>query len=81
MFQGTQLDGKPGMPSKPMIMNMLVKLKDAGVLKVLGSASVGLTLSQVLAAFDGTDFNWGLERRRYWPLPDHVEQWHPENTR
>ena len=35
MFQGTQLDGKPGMPGKPMIMNMLSKLKDAGVLKVL----------------------------------------------
>jgi hypothetical protein len=57
MFQGTQLDGKPGMPSKPMIMNMLSKLKDARVLKVLvqgrGRRVQVLALSQLINLCEG----------------------------
>jgi hypothetical protein len=35
IFQSTHLDGQPSMPSKPMIMNMLGKLKKADILKVI----------------------------------------------
>jgi Fic family protein len=34
IFQSSELDKRAGMPSKPMIMNMLGKLKQSGVLKV-----------------------------------------------
>ncbi len=35
VFQSTHLDGLPTMPSKPMIMNMLGKLKKEGILKTI----------------------------------------------
>lgn len=39
IFQSTHLDGKASMPSKPMIMNMLGKLKAARILKVVRPGS------------------------------------------
>jgi Fic family protein len=39
IFQSTHLDGQPSMPSKPMIMNMLGKLKKADILKVVRPGS------------------------------------------
>jgi Fic family protein len=35
VFQSTHLDGLPTMPSRPMIMNMLGKLKAAGILAII----------------------------------------------
>jgi Fic family protein len=39
IFQSTHLDGQASMPSKPMIMNLLGKLKRAGILKVVRPGS------------------------------------------
>lgn len=39
VFQTSHFDRKPGMPSKPMIMNLLGKLKAAGILKVIREGS------------------------------------------
>ena len=39
IFTSSQFDDCPGMPSKPMIMNMLGRLKSAGILKVLREGS------------------------------------------
>lgn len=39
IFQSTHLDGQASMPSKPMIMNMLGKLKRAGILNVVRPGS------------------------------------------
>jgi Fic family protein len=35
IFRSSNLDGKSNMPSKPMIMNMLGRLKKAGILKTI----------------------------------------------
>jgi hypothetical protein len=35
VFQTSHLMGKKGMPSKPMVMTLLTKLRDDGILKVL----------------------------------------------
>jgi Fic family protein len=39
VFTSSQFDDRPGMPSKPMIMNMLGRLKSAGILKVVREGS------------------------------------------
>lgn len=39
IFQSTHLDGSPTMPSRPMIMNMLGRLKSAGILAVIRQGS------------------------------------------
>lgn len=39
IFQSTHLDGHPTMPSRPMIMNMLGRLKSAGILAVIRQGS------------------------------------------
>lgn len=39
VLRSTDLDGHKGMPSKPMIMNMLGKLKQEGILKVVREGS------------------------------------------
>jgi len=39
VFQSSALDGKALMPSRPMIMTLLAKLKDAGILKVVREGS------------------------------------------
>ena len=39
VFTSSRFDDCPGMPSKPMIMNMLGRLKSAGILKVLREGS------------------------------------------
>lgn len=47
IFRSTELDGQKGMPSKPMIMNLLSKLKQEGMLKVVRKG--GGRRAQVLA--------------------------------
>jgi hypothetical protein len=39
IFAGSVLVGKKGMPSKPVIMSILSKLKSAGILKTIRSGS------------------------------------------
>ncbi|MDQ1277485.1 MAG: hypothetical protein QG555_525 [Thermodesulfobacteriota bacterium] len=39
VFTSSQFDDRPGMPSKPMIMNMLGRLKSAGILKIVREGS------------------------------------------
>jgi Fic family protein len=50
VFQSTHLDGLPSMPSRPMIMNMLGKLKAAGILAVIRQG--GGPRAQVLALIE-----------------------------
>lgn len=38
-FTSAMFDNRPGMPSKPMVMNMLARLKKAGILKILQEGS------------------------------------------
>jgi hypothetical protein len=47
VLRSTEFDGIKGMPSKPMIMNMLGKLKQDGILKVVREG--GGRRAQVLA--------------------------------
>jgi hypothetical protein len=47
ILRSTELDGQKGMPSKPMIMNLLTKLKQEGILKVIRAG--GGRRAQVLA--------------------------------
>lgn len=47
IFRSTELDGQKGMPSKPMIMHLLAKLKQEGMLKVVRKG--GGRRAQVLA--------------------------------
>ncbi len=39
VFTSSQFDNRPGMPSKQMVMNMLGRLKESGILKVLREGS------------------------------------------
>jgi Fic family protein len=39
ILRSSEFEGQPGMPSKPMIMNMLAKLKSEGILKTLSKGS------------------------------------------
>ncbi len=59
VFTSSLFDNHPGMPSKPMIMNMLARLKKAGMLKVFregsGSRPQILALSELLTICEGKD--------------------------
>lgn len=59
IFRSSSLEGRPGMPSKPMIMSMLNKLKTAGILKVLRQGSG--RRAQVLALAELVDLCEGRE--------------------
>jgi hypothetical protein len=39
VFPGSQFDHRPGMPSKTMVLNLLARLKNAGILKVVREGS------------------------------------------
>jgi Fic family protein len=57
IFQSTSLDGGATMPSRPMIMNLLGKLKAAGILQVLrdgrGSHAQVLALAELVNLCEG----------------------------
>ena len=59
IFQSSALGGKPHMPSKPMIMNLLAKLKEAGILKVVregsGRRPQVLALAELVNLCEGRD--------------------------
>jgi Fic family protein len=59
IFRSTVFDKRAGMPSKPMIMNMLGKLKQAGILKVRsegrGSRAQVLVLPSLVNLCEGRD--------------------------
>lgn len=59
IFQSTSLEKRAGMPSKPMIMNMLGKLKQAGILKVQregrGRTAQVLVLHSLVNLCEGRD--------------------------
>jgi Fic family protein len=57
VFQSSHVVGKKGLPSKPMVMILLTKLRDAGILKTLregsGSRAQILVLPQLLNITEG----------------------------
>lgn len=59
IFRSSELEGKPGMPSKPMIMTLLGKLKREGILKVLrqgsGSRPTVLALAELINLCEGKE--------------------------
>lgn len=59
IFRSSELEGKPGMPSKPMIMTLLSKLKREGILKVLrqgsGRRASVLALAELINLCEGKE--------------------------
>src|SRR3989339_873581 len=59
VFTSSQFDDRPGMPSKPMVMNMLGRLKSAGILKVMREGSGRrpqiLALAELVNICEGSD--------------------------
>jgi Fic family protein len=59
IFRSSSLEGRPGMPSKPMIMSMLAKLKTAKILKVVhegaGSRAQVLALAELVNLCEGLE--------------------------
>jgi hypothetical protein len=59
VFTSTLLDDHPGMPSKPMVANMLGRLKKAGILKVMREGSGRrpqiLALAELINICEGAD--------------------------
>ena len=59
IFRSSSLEGKPGMPTKPVIMEMLGRLKKAGMLKVLdeggGSRAQVLALAELVNLCEGKE--------------------------
>ncbi|MBU2054432.1 MAG: Fic family protein [Proteobacteria bacterium] len=59
VFTSSLFDDRPGMPGKPMIMNMLGRLKKAGILKVVREGSGRrpqiLALAELINVCEGSD--------------------------
>ena len=59
IFTTSIFDNRPGMPGKPMILNMLGRLKKAGILKVVregrGRTAQILALAELINLCEGED--------------------------
>jgi Fic family protein len=69
VFASSQFAERSGMPSKPMVINLLAKLKNAGILKVVREGSGRrpqiLALAELVNICEGTEILWeGRENER-----------------